>query len=82
MRELDAAMLAYLDNHYTDADDEEKQLFRELLDMPDPELMGLVSGRNAERPLNPQTREHLVSNTQVDDRYDAVIARIRATLTA
>lgn len=47
MRELDAAMLAYLDHHYKDADDDEQHQFRQLLELQDPELMGLVSGKHS-----------------------------------
>lgn len=48
MRELDGAMLAYLDNHYAQASDAEKANFEALQEMQDPELFGLVSGKAKE----------------------------------
>jgi len=48
MRELDAALLCYLEHHYGSGSEEERLAFRELLDMPDPELMRLIAGK----PLN------------------------------
>ncbi len=44
MRELDEAMLAYLDNHYNHASDSERQQYEELLDWQDPELFRLLFG--------------------------------------
>ena len=69
MRELDAALCAYLDHHYKDADDAEKQTFHELLALPDPELMQYVVKREPER----QGSE--------DRRFEVVLKKIRATLT-
>ena len=44
-------MSAYLDNHYAGATAEQQLLFRELLQMPDPDLYNLLLGRNtAEDP--------------------------------
>lgn len=48
MRELDEAMLAYLNHHYADASMEEKACFEQLIDLQDPELFGLVSGKSKE----------------------------------
>ncbi len=48
MRELDGAMLAYLDNHYVQASDAERADFVALQDMQDPELFRLVSGKAKE----------------------------------
>lgn len=45
MRELDAALVAYLDNHYKQAAVDEKAAFCALLDMPDPDIMRLVAGQ-------------------------------------
>ena len=54
MRELDAALVAYLDNHYSEAAWDEKAAFCALLDMPDPDIMRLVAGEpsanNATQP--------------------------------
>lgn len=40
MKELDALMLRYLDDHYADAPDEDKQAFEDILALSDPELVG------------------------------------------
>ena len=48
MRELDAALLCYLEHHYGTGSEDERLAFQELLDMPDPELMRLIAGK----PLN------------------------------
>jgi len=48
MRELDAALLCYLEHHYDTGSEDERLAFRELLGMPDPELMRLIAGK----PLN------------------------------
>ncbi len=43
MRELDAALLAYLENHFDQAPLSEQRAFCDLLDIPDPELIRLVA---------------------------------------
>lgn len=48
MRELDEAMLAYLDNHYEHASEAERADFVALQEMQDPELFSLVSGKAKE----------------------------------
>ncbi len=53
MRELDEAMRAYLDNHYSDAKQEDKDLFLALLDMQDPELFRLISGKDKDARYDP-----------------------------
>ncbi|MFK7893697.1 MAG: succinate dehydrogenase assembly factor 2 [Granulosicoccus sp.] len=53
MRELDEAMLAYLNGHYVHASADEQLLFEELIDMQDPELFGLVSGKSTEARYQP-----------------------------
>ncbi len=45
MRELDQAMLAYLDNSFDSASIEEKKDFIDLLDWQEPELYKLISGK-------------------------------------
>lgn len=45
MRELDEAMLAYLEDHYQQASLEERACFEQLQQMQDPELFQLVSGK-------------------------------------
>jgi antitoxin CptB len=46
MRELDMLLLAYLDRRYGDAGTAEQQAFRQLLTLPDPEILGLLTGRS------------------------------------
>ena len=70
MRELDAALLAYLDNHYTEADDAEKQTFHELLAVPDPELMQYVVRSSASQQSDSAAQ------------FEPILKKIRATLTA
>ena len=48
MRELDEAMLAYLDNHFMHASEDERKDFIALQEMQDPELFRLVSGKAKE----------------------------------
>ncbi len=40
MKELDALMLRFLEQHYAAAPDDEKQAFEDILAMPDPVLIG------------------------------------------
>ena len=48
MRELDQAMLAYLNHSWDDASPEERALFEELLDHQEPTLYALVTGKDTE----------------------------------
>ena len=48
MRELDEAMLAYLENHFTSASKDERADFIALQELQDPELFKLVSGKARE----------------------------------
>ena len=43
-KELDLLLLRYLETGYSLADDEEKSLFVELLEMEDDELLGILMG--------------------------------------
>ena len=45
MRELDDLLLQYLDNHYEQAPDSDKQAFQALLALPDPDLVGYLLNR-------------------------------------
>ena len=47
MKELDVVLGAYLERYYADAAAEEQARFRALLEMPDPDLYGLLLGRNS-----------------------------------
>ncbi len=42
MREMDELLSGYLDGRYEAADVEEKDAFRALLELPDPELIGYL----------------------------------------
>jgi len=44
MRELDELLVRYLENVFDRAPDSEKTTFRELLELPDPELIGYLLG--------------------------------------
>ena len=44
MRELDELLARYLDGAYKRAPESEKATFRELLELPDPELIGYLLG--------------------------------------
>ncbi|CAD7840456.1 MAG: hypothetical protein [Olavius algarvensis Gamma 3 endosymbiont] len=46
MKELDVVMSGYLERHYASAAREHQVLFRELLELPDPELYGMLLGRS------------------------------------
>lgn len=52
MKELDVVMTGYLDNYYSDADETDRQSFKLLLDMPDPDLFALLVGRDASDDAN------------------------------
>jgi succinate dehydrogenase flavin-adding protein (antitoxin of CptAB toxin-antitoxin module) len=46
MRELDNAMIAYLEHHFDDASTAEKEQFESLLDWQEPELYRLICGKD------------------------------------
>jgi len=62
MRELDELLLRYLEDHYPSSSDAQKQAFRQLLDLQDPELLRYLLGK-------------LVSE---DEFVADVVARIRS----
>ena len=45
MKELDALLMAYLENCYDDASDAEKSAFQALLTLSDPDLIGYLLQR-------------------------------------
>ena len=45
MKELDVVLVRYLENIYESATTSEQEQFRELLQMPDPDLYNLLLGR-------------------------------------
>ena len=44
MRELDLLLTYYFENDYPHSTEEQKQAFRELLGLPDPDLIGYLLG--------------------------------------
>jgi antitoxin CptB len=46
MRELDALLMKFADEQYAAASGPEQAAFRSLLNLPDPEILGLLTGRN------------------------------------
>ena len=46
MKELDVVMSGYLEHYYDSASPEDQAYFKALLELPDPELYGLLLGRN------------------------------------
>ncbi len=45
MRELDTVLLNYLDNYYEKGDANQKKAFELILDIPDPDLWLLLTGK-------------------------------------
>jgi succinate dehydrogenase flavin-adding protein (antitoxin of CptAB toxin-antitoxin module) len=45
MKELDLVMSGYLERHYTSAPSSQQAQFRDLLQLPDPDLYDLLLGR-------------------------------------
>jgi len=45
MRELDTLLLAYVESHYSAASRTEQSAFCQLLTMPDPDILALLTGR-------------------------------------
>lgn len=45
MKELDVVLTGYLEKQYADASDQDRQAFKALLEMPDPDLFALLVGR-------------------------------------
>jgi antitoxin CptB len=66
MLELDLVLAAFLDRYYLGLDGREVELFKELLDQPDNELLDLVMGR-AE---------------SADARFDLLLERLRENCAA
>ncbi len=47
MKELDVVLTRYLDERYDAADAADQALFRQVLEMPDPDLYSLLLGRSS-----------------------------------
>ncbi len=50
MRELDQLLVAYLDSHYDDAPEADKEAFKALLALPDPQLVGYLLNHQTPEP--------------------------------
>ena len=50
MRELDRLLVAYLEEHYDDASDADKEAFQALLALPDPQLVGYLLNNQTPDP--------------------------------
>jgi antitoxin CptB len=46
MRELDMLLLNYLNGSYVGAGNDEQRAFKQLLTIPDPEILALLTGRS------------------------------------
>lgn len=72
-KELDTAMSTYLLHHYDAADAAEQQLFSELLQEQDPEIMDMLN-----EEINDEADEQ--NTTKAASRYHTIIRKIRQTL--
>lgn len=63
MRELDDLLLAYLEHRYTDASAADKQAFRSLLELSDPELISYLLYREQPAAELASVVEHLLDRT-------------------
>jgi len=61
MRELDVILLNYLETVYPTADTDDRAAFRRCLELPDPEILALLTGRG----------------TSPDEAVERVVATIR-----
>jgi len=66
MRELDELLARYLQTSYERAAESEKAVFRELLELPDPELIGYLLG----------SQEH--AEPQIADVIETIRSRTQA----
>lgn len=63
MRELDDLLLAYLEYRYEDAAEADKQAFRTLLQLSDPELIGYLLYREPPAIEHARVVEHILDRT-------------------
>ncbi len=66
MKELDTAMGVYLQHHYDAAPEDEKMLFRQLLEEQDPLIMGLLNAPDPASVYHPVIRK--IRDTLITDR--------------
>ncbi len=77
MRELDQAMLAYLEEHWDSAGEEERGIFEELLDLQEPVLYACVTGKT---PAGVPAASNDPHHKHTEVRYQAVIDKISTSL--
>lgn len=70
-------MLAYLDEHWDAASDQEREVFEELLDMQEPALYAQITGKT---PAGVPAASNDPHHTHTEVRYQAVIDKISASL--
>jgi len=64
MKELDALLTGYLEQHYDSASDGEKAAFQDILALPDPELIGyLLQRRKPESEPTARVIERILDRT-------------------
>ena len=64
MRELDELLLGFLEQRYEAAPDAEKQAFRTLLQLPDPELIGYLLQKEQPEAELAGVIKHILDRTQ------------------
>lgn len=77
MRELDQAMLAYLEEHWDTASENERGVFEELLDLQEPVLYACVTGKT---PAGVPAASNDPHHKHTEVRYKPVIDKISASL--
>jgi succinate dehydrogenase flavin-adding protein (antitoxin of CptAB toxin-antitoxin module) len=67
MRELDMLLLAFVENEYAVADSLDQKAFRQLLTLPDPEILALLMGKSTVDDSRLQNIvERLLTNKRTD----------------
>jgi succinate dehydrogenase flavin-adding protein (antitoxin of CptAB toxin-antitoxin module) len=67
MRELDMLLLAFVENEYAVADSLDQKAFRQLLTLPDPEILALLTGKSTVDDSRLQNIvERLLTNKRTD----------------
>ena len=64
MRELDELLLSFLEHHYEASPDDEKQAFRSLLQLSDPELIGYLLQNEQPAAELAGVIKHILDRTQ------------------
>jgi succinate dehydrogenase flavin-adding protein (antitoxin of CptAB toxin-antitoxin module) len=67
MRELDMLLLAFVENEYAVAGSLDQKAFRQLLTLPDPEILALLTGKSTVDDSRLQNIvERLLANQRTD----------------